>query len=213
MNPQLIFWMVFVSLLFLILLLDIKYNMLRDTSNALKKPFSFARVQLAWWTLIVLTSFISIMLVQKEIPTLLQSTLILLGISTATTAMGRIIDVSDATKPNIARHQDAEVSQNFFLDILSDENGVGVHRFQTVVFNMVFGIWFINEVLNTNVSGLVAEKINLIMPDISTNNLILLGLSSATYAALKSTENKPPPQPEAKEHIVDESSETESAVG
>jgi hypothetical protein len=40
------------------------------------------------------------------------------------------------------------------------------------------------------VAACQANPIDYVMPDISNNNLILLGLSSATYAAVKTTENK-----------------------
>lgn len=195
------FWIIFAILLFFIILFDKKYCMLRDISKAQgHQPYSWARVQLAWWTVIVLSSFIAILWGKGLAPTLHSSTVILLGISAATTATARVIDVSDEEK-NIRRHQDG-FGKNFFLDILSDENGVSVHRFQTVVFNALFGIWFIQAVLHNLMLDCSAYKgdvnalklcnediLNYIMPDISNNNLILLGLSSATYAALKMTEN------------------------
>lgn len=178
--------------------------MLRDISNApAHQPYSWSRVQLAWWTIIVLSSFISILIVQGVAPTLDSSTVILLGISAATTATAKMIDVSDADKLNPIRHQN-DFGKNFFLDILSDEKGVSVTRFQTFVFNTVFGIWFIHAVLNNIhvcdctlykadpdiMNACVNNSLNYIMPPISNNNLVLLGLSSGTYAALKLTENK-----------------------
>jgi hypothetical protein len=184
------FWIIFAILFFSILIFDKKYCMLRDISkSAGHQPYSWSRVQLAWWTVIVLTSFITIILVEKGIaPTLNSSTVILLGISAATTATARVIDISDKEKFN-RTHQD-DFGKNFFIDILSDQNGVSVHRFQTIVFNAVFGIWFIGEVLVHLKPEILQANIDLIMPPISNNNLILLGLSSATYAALKMTENR-----------------------
>lgn len=163
--------------------------MLRDISKAPgHQPYSWARVQLAWWTIIVLSSFIAILWQKGIAPTLNSSTVILLGISAATTATARVIDLSDEEKLTL-RHQD-DFGKNFFLDILSDQNGVSVHRFQTIVFNAVFGVWFITEVLKNLKSCSLPACIDSIMPLILDNNLILLGLSSATYAALKMTENK-----------------------
>ncbi len=197
------FWIIFAILFFSIIIFDKKYCMLRDISRAPgHQPYSWARVQLAWWTVIVLSSFIAILWDKGVAPTLNSSTVILLGISAATTATARVIDISDQESLN-RRHQD-DFGKNFFLDILSDQNGVSVHRFQTIVFNAVFGTWFIHAVLNNLINddcsmygydaGLLADclktKINYIMPPITDNNLILLGLSSATYAALKMTENK-----------------------
>ncbi|HYE54285.1 MAG TPA: hypothetical protein VD996_05555 [Chitinophagaceae bacterium] len=199
------FWIVFLILSFIIIYCDRKYSMLRDTSVAVPQPYSWARVQLAWWTVIILSSFISIFFLKGSVPNLHQSTVILLGISAATTATARIIDISDLQTAGINRHQNQQGS-NFFLDILSDQNGASIHRFQAIVFNGVFGVWFISTVLNNlthdpctlykagtqALTDCANDPISFIMPAISNNNLILLGLSSATYAALKTTENKVP---------------------
>ncbi len=165
--------------------------MLKDISVADKQPYSWSRVQLAWWILIILSSFIAILFKYHIAPTLHESTLVLIGISSATIATAKIIDQSDEQKINIIRHQDSK-STGFFLDILSDENGVSIHRFQTVVFNLTFGVYFIAYVLAhlPLEQGNILNPQNFVMPVIETNNLILLGLSSGTYAALKITENK-----------------------
>jgi hypothetical protein len=184
--------------------------MLRDSSKMDPKPFSYSRVQLVWWTIIVLSSFISIIVVTNEIPTLLDSTLILLGISAATTASARMIDNSDQAKQKTERHQDTVMRENLFLDILSDENGVSIHRFQSVAFNLTIGIWFICTVIKKlNTGGIGPDGI---IPDIANNNLILIGLSSATYAALKSTENKNSPPAAPAEHVPDEANNTNSNI-
>ncbi|WP_295667050.1 hypothetical protein [uncultured Mucilaginibacter sp.] len=184
----LIFWATFIVLFALVFIFDRYYFMLRDNGTALPRPYSFSRVQLAWWTVIVLTSFISIIIISKgTAPTFDASTLYLLGISSATTIGATLIDVSDQTNPNITGLAQNMPGDNFFLDILSDKNGVNVHRFQTVVFNLVFGLWFIINVL-INLSGHFNP--DHVIPVISANNLILLGVSSGVYATLKATENK-----------------------
>ena len=106
MNPDLAFWIVFAILAGLIIICDLKYHMLRDISKAAPQPYSWSRVQLAWWTVIVLSSFITIFLTQGAAPTFHESTLILLGISGATTATARVIDIADEANPKIQRHQD-----------------------------------------------------------------------------------------------------------
>lgn len=188
MDAHLLFVIVIAVLAFIIIIFDLKYNLLRDKSIAVKKPFSYSRTQLAWWTVVVLASFITIIFSNKgyQVPTFDTSTLILLGISTSTMMTARIIDVSDEQRVDHERHQDAE-GKGVLLDILSDENGVSIHRLQSVVFNLTFGTWFIIQVWN-NLE--LANDISKIIPVITQNNLILIGLSSGTYAALKSTENK-----------------------
>jgi len=197
MNPILFFWIIFLVIFFLILFLELKYHFLKDVgrppattptgATQVKKDvsYSWSRVQLAWWTLIVLTAFTTILLLDRQAPDLNTSTLILIGISTATIATARAIDVNDQDKLKALPPQD---SQGFVIDILSDQTGVSIPRFQNVLFNLIFGIWFIGEVL-ANLVQMPGGGINAIMPVITTNNLILLGLSSATYAAMKTTEN------------------------
>jgi len=180
------FWITFAVLAAVMYLFEKKFGMLCDQSSGTSHPYSWSRVQLAWWTLIILSSFIAIFFARDyQLPDLWPSTVILLGISGATTVAARTMDVSDINA-GVARHQDLG-SQNFLLDILSDNNGVSIHRFQTIVFNLVFGAWFISSVLHN--IGNASININSIIPDIATNNLILLGVSAATYAAMKSTEN------------------------
>jgi hypothetical protein len=86
-----------------------------------------------------------------------------------------------------------KAGQNFILDILSDSTGISVHRLQAVVFNFVFGLWFLYEVF-IHIKGIgpssTQDAVNLVMPRFETYNLVLLGLSAGTYAALKTTENK-----------------------
>ena len=215
-----IFWIVFAITFVLVAWLDKTYCMLRDVTTAkTRQPYSWSRVQLAWWTVIVLATFIAIFISKGVAPTLHISTVILLGISSATTVTARAIDLSDQQNLLISRHQN-DFGKNFLLDILSDENGVSINRFQTLMFNVVFGIWFINAVLNNMHADCSAYKdltgsavqaackinpIDYIMPVISDNNLILLGLSSATYAALKTTENKTPSIPKENTAVTDSS--------
>src|ERR1700674_2975467 len=109
MNPQLCFGIILLLMLILVIFFDRKYSMLRDTSSAANKPYSFSRVQLAWWTVIVLASFTAIFIVKCEVPTFDRSQLILLGISTATIASARLIDISDKKNPAVLfRNQDSE---------------------------------------------------------------------------------------------------------
>ncbi|MEO8948600.1 MAG: hypothetical protein ABI308_09345 [Mucilaginibacter sp.] len=183
MTPQLIFWLTFALLGITVILLGVKSNMLRDNTTAAILPYSWSRVQLAWWTVIVLSSFIAVLFTYNEAPTLYTSTVILLGISAATTAVARAIDASPAAAPLVPPPN----GKNLFMDILSDQNGVSMHRFQTVVFNAVFGCWFIVTVLE-HLHNMPDDGVNAIIPDIADTNLVLLGLSSATYAAVKTTE-------------------------
>jgi hypothetical protein len=142
------FWIVFTFFIVLVAWLDRKYCMLRDTTTVkTRQSYSWSRVQLAWWTVIILSSFITIFFSKGVAPTLHMSTVILLGISSATTVTARAIDLSDQQHQEIYQHQN-DFGKNFFLDILSDQSGVNMNRLQTIAFNAVFGIWFISVLLN-----------------------------------------------------------------
>jgi len=217
------FWALFAILTASVVVCDRKFNMLRDLSKASPRPYSWSRVQLAWWSVIILTAFTSIIIQTGHAPNLHHSTLVLLGISAATTAVARVIDLGDQQNALIFRHQDIRTS-NFFLDILSDQNGISIQRFQAVLFNTIFGIWFISSVLGNlgdpsfcladfvkgdpNLANCLLHTTDFLIPIVSDNNLILLGLSSATYAALKITENRGTASEALTEKVVDEALNT-----
>jgi hypothetical protein len=217
------FWALFAILTACIVLCDRKFNMLRDLSKASPRPYSFSRVQLAWWSVIIISAFTTIMLQTGHAPNLHSSTLVLLGISAGTTAVARVIDLADQQNPLVFRHQDLKTN-NFFLDLLSDQNGVSIQRFQALIFNAVFGIWFIASVLGNlgdpnyclndfakgdpNLAQCLLHSTDFLIPIVTENNLILLGLSQATYAALKITENKGTASETLNEKVVDEALNT-----
>jgi hypothetical protein len=66
---------------------------------------------------------------------------------------------------------------NFLKDIMSDANGVAVHRLQSVLFNVVFGVIFIYEVITTYA-----------MPNFTATQFMLMGISNVTYVAMKNSE-------------------------
>ncbi|WP_440134804.1 hypothetical protein [Chitinophaga sancti] len=206
MNAQFIYLLVFILGVVMAIWMQKRFCILCDASNIDPKPFSYARLQLLWWTFIILVSFISILAATGKMPTFDTSTLLLLGIGALTTASARIVDVADDNKYKEAvtdtNEEDVNAlqknskdmkSEGFWLDILSDKTGISIPRFQAVVFNLFFGIWFIwRTVINLQAAGFASsdEIIDKIMPIIPINNLILLGISAGTYVALKSSENK-----------------------
>jgi hypothetical protein len=145
-----------------------------------KPPFSLAKTQLTFWTIIILSSFLSLYIHNEKsslVPELTNVSLILLGISVGTTTLGKVIDESQ--KDNF-RHQN-NLSKGLLIDILSDEKGVSVHRLQNVIWNIIVGFIYIRFVF---------VEIN--FPDekiISDQLLALMGISSAAYLGIKVTEN------------------------
>jgi hypothetical protein len=180
-SPQLTFILAFAILFIAVAVCEGKWCMLRVKNAPGVQPYSWSKVQLAWWTIIVLSSFITVMFHKGLPPTIDSSVVILIGISAVTTTAARVIDVPDAGNPILP----SGPSDGFILDILSDFNGVSISRFQNLVFNLAFGVWFIVYVFNH-----LDADINQVMPTIAYPNLALLGLSSATYAAIKTSEKK-----------------------
>lgn len=150
--------------------------------------FSFSKSQFLFWTLIVLISFIYIWIMSGDLKSINQTALVLLGITTATISVSNLISINEEKmvegKNEVSsivnfRTKNKKKDSGFLTDILSDKNGISAHRLQAVVFNLIFGIAFLQNVL-TNFS----------MPDFSAEQFILLGLSSGTYAFMKSNEVK-----------------------
>ena len=146
-------------------------NILRISSD--NSPFSLSQSQLAFWTLVVAISYLYIFAVTLEIPALNPNILILLGISIVTTGAARLID--DNKPEGQLKYTEAK---GFFRDILSDNNGISIHRFQIVVWTMISGFIFVRAVI-------FDQKI-LVIDD---QMLTLMGISSAAYLGLKIPEN------------------------
>ncbi|MEN8225803.1 MAG: hypothetical protein ABFS05_10660 [Bacteroidota bacterium] len=182
-----------IILLFIIFIFTWK-SVIKDNKTDLlpeQEPrFSFSKSQFAFWTIIVLSSFIYIWTFTGDLGCINTTALILLGITSATITTANLInkdDKSNATKVvngkpitvSTLRAKNPDKKTRFLEDILSDANGISIHRLQAVVFNLVFGIAFIKSVM-----------VDYSMPEFTETQLILLGLSNGTYAFLKNKENK-----------------------
>ena len=157
--------------------LGISTKLLKYGSTNPKAKYSFSHVQLMWWTVIISCSYIILFTQSDDFNLFNNSTLILLGIGSVTSAVASTIDISQK-QTGKSLHQDDD-SKGFFNDILSDENGISMHRLQAVIFNALFGIVFI-------IIMWTEKK----FPDFENTQLALMGLSSGSYLALKTNENK-----------------------
>lgn len=70
-------------------------------------------------------------------------------------------------------------SKGFLRDLISDEDGVSLHRFQIVVWSLTLGAVFVRAAVH-----------ELAMPEFSTTLLALMGISSGTYLGFKFPEKK-----------------------
>jgi hypothetical protein len=159
-----------------------KLGLLKDSSTTNKNPtFSLARSQMAFWTIIILIAYFYIWYQTGALIHITPQVLILLGISAGTTILAHIIDNKDMANPLIAQQlNDQKSTGNFFMDIMSeDQKNYSIHRFQNVAFTIAIGGYFLYEVF-----------IHHVIPDLDTNLMVLMGISSATYIAVKQGENK-----------------------
>jgi hypothetical protein len=195
-------------LLAIVVPLGIWTNMLRNSvfdqnafntlsNGQIKKPgFSLSLTQLAFWTVIVISSSIYVWFFTGPcgsitIPIMFDSVnLGLLGIAAGTTIVGQGINSNQQNNPatnGMTAQQNQPARGFFFLDIISDETGVSIHRLQNVIWTLIVGIIYIDFVCTSS-----------LLPDskVITGTLLgLMGVSSGAYLGLKTTENTTTPAP------------------
>ena len=140
-----------------------------------RNPFSLSISQLAFWTFLIFGSYLIIYGITGDYTNILtQQSLILLGINSITAFGTSLIDGQGSEKN---RKGSQRLSEGFFYDILSDINGVNFHRFQTFIWTVAIGLFFVWEVFK-----------NLAMPEFDETLLTLQGISAATYLGLRGQE-------------------------
>jgi hypothetical protein len=177
------------------LALAVKSDLLRDSGPAAtgtaRKPYSLSRTQAAWWFFLIIASYVFIGIITGDFSTTITGTvLVLLGISAGTVVGSAFIDAGKeaavpppaaavAGGPAVPAVRPAAVSEYWWIDILSDANGVSFHRFQIAAWTIALGIIFIVEVWQV-----------LAMPTFDGSLLGLMGISAGTYLGLKIPEPK-----------------------
>lgn len=175
----------FFILLFTTIILSLKTDLIKDISTSNPKPFSLSRSQMAFWTVVIASTYVYLLVLHDfdyAKVVMSESAFILLGIGLGTTATARVMDNADQEKLSQgaigACHQN-DPSQGFWKDILSDKNGVSVARYQNVIFTIILGVGFIINTISKEV-----------MINFDENLLILSGVSAAGYLGVKGLENK-----------------------
>jgi len=175
-------------------------------AEGMKAPYSLARFQLAFWLYLVIAAYVFIWMITGELDTITGSVLALLGIGSGTALGAALIDQGKdeakdakvaataetaatgaaaepapapaaAAAPTAPKHQKSPVTRGFLKDVLSDERGISIHRFQLFIWTLVLGVIFCTVVFG-----------NLEMPQFSSTMLGLMGISSGTYLGLKMPE-------------------------
>jgi hypothetical protein len=152
---------------FIIIITNHKYGMLRDKATAgIIAPYSYSRVQLAWWIVIFLASFFATMFIKQKFPNIDPSILMLVGLTGVISASSSVVEKGELT---------SLVSKGFWTDII---NGGDPHRLFTVFVNIGVGSFFIYQVFTNLVTATIADNV---MPIIPNQILELLGVSGGLY--------------------------------
>ena len=157
----------------------------RDDSDfpIIERPYSFARVQLFWWTILILSLYIYFFAFTGVLVPFNMTSVVLLGAGVLVYSGGKIID--QRQQAALGGNPPPFKSENLLYDIMSDETGVSIHRFQTVIFNLILGVAYVIMFLK-NIS-----ECKYPFPDFEAWQFALLGISAATYLGNKTTENTP----------------------
>lgn len=142
-----------------------------------QRPFSLARVQLAFWSILAAEAYLFVWLISDNLDSITESVLVLMGMGSATALGGSLIDSEDEPKDSSYKRH----SRGFLADILSDASGINIQRFQLFTWTLILGLIFCVSVYRT-----------LEMPEFSSTLLALMGISSGTYLAFKFPEKKTP---------------------
>jgi hypothetical protein len=179
---------------------DASYDKSCTLKPVQQRPYSYSRVQLFWWTLIILFCYILFFALYGVLLPLNPTVILLLGSGVAVYIFGKSMDKDQIRKNNDeepARHQDLHDSQGFLTDILSDENGISIHRLQAVAFNIVYGLGFLSAFFSA-LSDASNKKYAYPLIEFEPWQLSLLGISAIGYLGLKSSENHPDTRGERK---------------
>lgn len=152
-----------------------------------KEPcYSLGRTQLVVWITIISSVYVyAILWDNQDLGIINNTALILMGISGGTFLAGAIVDTSEINQ-GTPRMQDLPSSGNFFYDILSDDQGVSIHRVQNFIWTLVAIVIYFYRYANPphgEAPGL---------PVLDPTLLALTGISSLTYLTLKTRENPEP---------------------
>ena len=133
-----------------------------------RRPYALSLFQMMFWFTLVIVAYVFMWMINDELDTITESVLALIGIGAATALGATMID------KNKGSARETAPSRGFLNDVLSDAEGISLHRFQMFVWTLVLGIIFIASVYK-----------NLAMPEFSATLLGLMGISSGTYVGFK----------------------------
>ena len=145
-------------------------NLIRDPSSTIEprtaRPYSLGRAQMAFWFLLIFVCYVSLWLVTGDYDTIGRSQFVLALISCLTAVGSRVVSIG----PPEGGDDVPRRSRGLFIDLLSDSNGVRIHRFQLCAWTLLLGLIF---------AAIVYD--DLAMPNFGDNLLALIGISAAAH--------------------------------
>ena len=187
-----LFVLVEIVLVGIVAVLGARTALLRDADPSIadftQRPYSLAKSQLAFWTVIIIGTYLYIFFVNPTgvVNVLNATALELLGISMATSAAAGVTGAptAPAARPPLPFStqpvQPPAPSQRhltYIDDILGDNQGINIHRLQMVLWTLVFGGVFVYLCFTGRR-----------FPDFDQQVFILMGISSGTYVWFRRTE-------------------------
>lgn len=145
-------------------------NLIRDPTSTIEprtaRPYSLGRAQMAFWFLLIFVCYVSLWLVTGDYDTIGHSQFVLALISCLTAVGSRVVSI----RPTESIEDAPQRSKGFFIDLLSDSNGVRIHRFQLCAWTLVLGLIF---------AAIVYD--DLVMPNFGDSLLALVGISATAH--------------------------------
>ncbi len=177
---------------------------LKSNPGVKKAPYSLTKVQFGVWTVVISSSYLYLSLLKGDcanVP-INKTAIVLMGIYSGLAAATAILDKREMND-NRPRHQNTP-SVGFFNDILSDDNGISLHRFQNLVWTIIAIVVYLNKL------SLITQ--GCILPELSDTLLALTGISTATYLVMKSKESDPSAQEAARSNQTGSSKQTDKDI-
>ncbi|MEQ1748656.1 MAG: mannonate dehydratase, partial [Prosthecobacter sp.] len=139
-------------------------------------PLSMARLQMSIWFFVIITAFVFLWSTTGSLAGVNATAFALMGISGGTTVISALISqkqewLASERAPNAPT---SGALTNWLIDLLSDEKGITIHRFQMLAWTLVLAVVFVNGVI-----------IEYAMPVFTKELLGLMGISSGVYVGFK----------------------------
>jgi hypothetical protein len=124
---------------------------------------------MAFWFLLIFVCYVSLWLITGDYDTIGHSQFVLVVISSFTAVGSRVASTGGDDDVDNAQRG----SRGFFLDLVSDSNGVRFHRFQLCAWTLLLGVIFAATVYD-----------DLVMPKFGDGLLALVGISATAHVGL-----------------------------